>query len=101
MPRRTYSRTFKLDLVRRITTGAVRPAQVCRDDGIHPSTLSQWRQEYAVRGEAAFTPQASASVDVLERRVAELERRCRHLAQENSMLKNALPAGPTRRGMPG
>ncbi len=40
MPRRTYSRAFKLDLVRRVTTGTARPAQLCRDYGMSLSTLS-------------------------------------------------------------
>ena len=41
MPRRTFSRTFKFDLVRRVAANMIRPAQLCRDYGISPSTLSQ------------------------------------------------------------
>jgi len=99
MSRRTFSRTFKLDLVHRVAAGAVRPTHLCRDYGISPSTLSQWCTEYALRGDAAFTPKAPTSVDVLERRVAELERRCQQHTLENTLLKNALPDAPTRSGM--
>ncbi len=99
MPRRTFSRTFKLDLVRQVAAGAVRPAQLCRDYGLSPSTLSQWCTEYALREDAAFTPKAPTAVTVLERRVADLERRCQQLTLENTLLKNALRDGPTRSGM--
>jgi hypothetical protein len=56
MPRPTFSRAFNRDLVRRITAAAIRPALGCRDYQMHPSPLSQWRTEYAVRGDAAVTP---------------------------------------------
>ncbi len=87
MPRRVFSRALKLDLVRCVVAGACRPAQVCRAYGISPSTLSQWRTEYTVRGDAAFTPRTPAHAEALERRLAELERRCQHLTLENTLLK--------------
>lgn len=99
MARRTFSRTFKFDLVRRVAADAIRPAHLCRDYGISPSTLSQWCKNYAVRGEAMFTPHAPTSVNALERKVADLERRCQQLGVENTILKNALPAGGTPTGM--
>jgi hypothetical protein len=68
MPRRIFSRAFKRALVRRVTTGATRPVQLCHDYHISPGTLSRWRAAYALRGEAALISHAPASVATLERR---------------------------------
>lgn len=100
---RTFTREFKLDLVRQIASGAKRPAQVCREYQLGDSLLARWRREYEERGEAAFTPrildgqavQASA-----EQRVAELERLCGQLALENAALKKALQHLQTRPSAP-
>ncbi len=100
MLKRLFSRTFKLDVVRQIAGGAMRPTEVCRAYHLAPQVLARWRRDYAVRGEAAFTPSEPASVDVLERRIADLERRCQQLTVENTILKNALPGDRTRSGMP-
>ncbi len=56
MSRRTFSRTFNRDLVRRVSAGAARPAHLCRADAMSPGTLSQWCNQYAVRGDTAVTP---------------------------------------------
>jgi transposase-like protein len=91
MPGRTFSREFKLSVVRQLATGEKRPAQVCREHGLAESVLARWRREYTERGEAAFTPKAGTSAgDPLEMRVAELERFCGQLALENAVLKKAL-----------
>jgi transposase-like protein len=84
MPRRTFSRTFNRDLVRWVAAGAARPAHLCRDEGMRPSTLSQWCTEYAERGDAVFTPRAPSQAQALARRIVALERRCQHLTVENS-----------------
>ena len=94
MPGRTFTREFKLEVVRQLASGAKRPAQVCREQQLAESVLSRWRHEYAERGEAAFTPRSGAGVDAsqtpLETRIAELERFCGQLALENAALKKAL-----------
>jgi len=54
MQKRNHSRELKLEVVRQITTGQKRPAQVCREYGLAESVLSRWRKEYQQRGEAAF-----------------------------------------------
>ncbi len=90
MPGRTFSREFKLNVVRQVTTGAKRPAQVCREHHLAESVLARWRKEYAERGEAAFSPPQASSTEVLEQQVAELERLCGQLTLENTVLKKAL-----------
>ncbi|MFI5273923.1 MAG: transposase [Ktedonobacterales bacterium] len=94
MPGRTFTREFKLEVVRQLASGAKHPAQVCREQQLVESVLARWRREYAERGEAAVTPRSGAGVDAsqtpLETRIAELERFCGQLALENAALKKAL-----------
>lgn len=91
MPGRSFTREFKLEIVRQLAQGAKRPAQVCREHGLADSVLSRWRKEYAERGEAAFAPRMPLSeTNTAEARIAELERFCGQLALENAVLKKAL-----------
>jgi len=90
MPGRTFSRDFKLEVVRQIADGHKRPAPACREYRLAGSVLSRWRKEYEERGEAAFTPKEGGHPSGLEARVAELERFCGQLALENAALKKAL-----------
>ena len=100
MQRRTFSREFKLEVVRQLASGAKRPAQVGREYGLAESALSRWRQAYASRGEAAFSHRDDLATTPLEQRVAELERFCGQLALENALLKKALQSAPSRSGTP-
>ena len=96
---RTFTREFKLDIVRQVASGTKRPAQVCREHQLGESLLARWRREYEERGEAAFAPRAldaQASQASAEQRVAELERLWGQLALENAALKKALPHLQTR-----
>jgi transposase len=91
MVKKTYTREFKLKVVRAVESGELRPAQACREYQIAESVLNRWRHEVRLRGEDAFTPlnTASAATDY-ETRIAELERVCGQLAVENAALKKAL-----------
>jgi transposase-like protein len=101
MPKRRFSHTFKLEVVHQIAEGQTRPGTVCRTYHLAPQVLARWRRTYALRGAAAFTPHALSNDAGAERRIAELERRCQQLTLENTILKNVLPATPTRSGMLG
>jgi transposase-like protein len=101
MPKRRFSRTFKLNVVRQLVEGSTRPVEVCRAYHLAPQVLARWRHDDALRGAAAFTPPAPATAADSERRIADLKRRCQQLTLENTILQNALPAGPTPPGMPG
>ncbi len=96
MPGRTYSREFKLVIVRQVARGEQRPAQICREHSLDESVLLRWRKEYDARGEAAFTPREGVESAGLEQRVAELERFCGQLALENQILKKALQGVASR-----
>ena len=90
MPGRTFSRAFKLEVVRQIAEGHKRPAQACRDYPLADRVLSRWRKEYDERGEGAFTPKEGVQKSAQETRIAELERFCGQLALENAALNKAL-----------
>ncbi len=88
--KRVYSREFKLMVVRQAATGEKRAAQVCREHNLASSVYDRWRQEYAERGETAFSPRELVGEQAKDRRIAELEQFCGHLAMENHVLKKAL-----------
>lgn len=95
---RTFTREFKLAVVRQIESGERRPAQVCREHGLADGVLWRWRREYAARGEAAFAPPAPDSQEALARRIAELEQFCGQLALENAILKKGRSLAASRSG---
>ena len=95
---RTFTREFKLEVVRQVESGERRPAQVCREHNLADGVLWRWRREYAARGAAAFAPPAPDSAEGLERRIAELERFCGQLALENAVLKKGLSLAASRSG---
>lgn len=92
MSKRSYTRDFKLTVVRAVESGALRPAQACREYYVGERVLTRWRQEVPLRvPDAAFTPLHSPSaVSDYEARIAELARVCGQLAVENAALKKAL-----------
>ena len=96
---RTFSRAFKLSVVRQIEAGQ-RPAQVCREHGIADGVLWRWRREVARRGAAAFAAQTPSGEAALRHRIAELERFCGQLALENEALKRGLSNRAARNGTP-
>jgi len=87
---RVHSREFKLEVVRQVASGMKRPSQICREYGLANSVVDRWRQEYARRGEDAFTPQPPSREEALEARIAELERHCGQLSLELALVKKAL-----------
>jgi transposase len=97
---RTFSREFKLQVVRQVVTGERRPAQVCRAYNLSNTVLTRWRAEYAERGERSFEAYQESEPTYWEKRAAELERFCGQLALENQVLKKALQAVPSRSERP-
>ncbi len=90
MPGRTFTREFKLQIVQQISSGLKRPAQICREHNLDQSVLTRWRKEYQERGENAFLPKQAAELSqtqLLEQRIADLERHCGQLSLENAVLK--------------
>jgi len=96
MQKRFHSREFKLEVVRQVSSGEKRPAQICREHGIADSVLSRWRKEYQEKGENAFQAKDPGEVTTQEQRIAELERFCGQLALENQVLKKTLQSMGSR-----
>jgi len=96
MERRTFTREFKLDVVRQITSGEKRPSQLCREHQLAESLLARWRHEVETYGELAFTPGPKSEIEALERKVADLERFCGQMALENAVVQKALQSLPSR-----
>ena len=96
MPGRTHIQEFKLTIVRQLSSGEKRPAQVCREHNLAASMVSRWQREYAERGEAAFGPKELNEVAALQAKVAELERISGQLSWENAVLKKALQRLPSK-----
>ncbi len=100
MSGRTFTREFKIDIVRQITSGEKRVAQMCREHGLAESLVNRWRKEVRERGEAAFSSKPATEVEQLQARITELERFCGRLALENDLLKKALHASTSRGDTP-
>ena len=65
MPGRTFSREFKLMVVRQLACGEKRPAQICREHNLSNSLVSRWSQEYDARGEEAFAAKQLSESEAL------------------------------------
>jgi transposase len=85
--RRTFSKEFKITLMREIENGA-KQAEVCRKYDIHPVLVSQWRRIYDKYPDTAFSGKGNLYKE--DARIAELERLVGKLYAENDFLKKAL-----------
>jgi len=99
MSGRVHSRELKMTIVRQLTSGEKRPAQICREHNLAPSVVSRWRNEYDQRGDEAFLPPSNSEPPSAEARIAELERFCGQLALENALLKKVLGKLPLNSDM--
>jgi transposase len=85
--RRTFSREFKINVLREIGNGT-KQAEVCRKYDIHPVMVNRWRKEYEKYPDTAFEGRGNLYKE--DARVAELERLVGKLYAENAFLKKAL-----------
>ncbi len=91
--RKKFTREFKISILRELETGKS-AAQVCRENGIHPSMLSKWKREYKENPETAFS--GNGTVCKPEAKLAESERLIGQLYAENAFLKKVLSSLETR-----
>ena len=85
--RRTFTREFKLQLIREIEAGKSL-AQVAREYQIGENTLWKWRKQHRQYSGEAFAGRGNAYTE--EARINALERMVGRLTMENDFLKKLL-----------
>src|SRR5216683_6029606 len=90
--KRSFSREFKLQVVRQLVSGEKRFAQLCREHSLCQTLLRRWREQYAQRGENAWLDQEDGrAVDPeAQTRIAALEAALGRATLENEFLRHAL-----------
>jgi len=91
-PKRTFSREFKLQVVRSLLTGEKRLAQVCREHDLSETLVRRWRDQYDQQGELAWvegvgSPQGPSTDQA---RIAALEAALGRAHLENEFLRRAV-----------
>ena len=90
--KRSFSREFKLQVVRQLVSGEKRFAQLCREHNLCQTLLRRWREQYDQRGENAWLgPDDGRPVDPeAASRIAALEAALGRATLENEFLRHAL-----------
>ena len=88
MGRRRFSREFKLEAVRLVTTEGHSVSQVARDLGIRPEMLRRWRNQ--IQEDAAGAFPGIGRLRPQEEEVRGLRRDLKRVRQERDILKKAL-----------
>ena len=85
--RRTSTREFKVEAIRRITEQGRSLAEVARDLGLGESLLRSWEQALAAEGEQAFP--GNGKLPPLEEELRRLRAENQRLRMERAILKRA------------
>jgi len=76
LPGRSFTREFKLTVVRQLISGEKRMAQVCREHNLHENVVRRWRVQYERLGAEAWVERPNRvpapQIDP-EARIAQLE----------------------------
>ena len=91
--RKKFTREFKISTLRELENGKS-SAQVCRENGIHPSMLSKWKREYKENSHTAFS--GNGNINKPDAKLAESERLIGQLYAENAFLKKVLSSLETK-----
>ena len=91
--RKKFTRETKISILRELENGK-NAAQVCRENGIHPSMLSKWKREYKENPGIAFS--GNGNISKPEEKLAESERLIGQLYAENAFLKKVLSSLETK-----
>ena len=92
MTKRSFSREFKLHVVRQLVSGEKRLAQLCREHNLCQTLLRRWREQYDQRGEHAWLDQGAGCLmdPEAQTRIAALEAALGRATLENEFLRHAL-----------
>jgi transposase-like protein len=92
MVKRSFSREFKLQVVRQLVRGEKRLSQLCREHGLCQTLVRRWREQYEALGENAWRePERAGSVgEDPQARIAALEAALGRATLENEFLRQSL-----------
>lgn len=85
--RRTFSKEFKLHVVREVQSGKP-AAEVARHYQLHPNLIGRWRSAYETYEDEAFAGRGHVYSETAQ--IAAQERKIAQLLAENELLKKAL-----------
>ena len=85
--RRTYTREFKVEVVRRIAAEGKSLAEVARELGVGESLLRSWKTALAAEGDQAFP--GKGHLPALEEELRRLRAENQRLRMEREILKKA------------
>jgi len=85
--RRTYTREFKVEALRRVIEDGVAQAHVAKDLGISPNTLSSWKRQLLEDSEHAFP--GHGKQNPTDEELTKLKRENARLKREVEILKKA------------
>lgn len=85
--RRTYTREFKIEALRRVIEDGVPQTHVARELGISPNTLSSWKRAYLEDTEQAFPGHGKQKPD--DEELTKLRRENARLKRELEIVKKA------------
>ena len=85
--RRTYTREFKVDAVRRVLEDGLTQRHVAQELGISPNTLATWKKEFLEDPEHSFPGHGKQKPDEAE--LTRLRRENARLKRELEILKKA------------
>ncbi len=93
LPRRTFSREFKLQVVHQLLTGERRLAQLCREHNLSATLVRHWKEQYETHGEDAWPePTATLVEPDPQARIRALEAALGRAHLENEFLREAVAA---------
>ena len=91
VPRRYFTREFKLAALSRVASGGVTLSAVARELGLSPGTVRNWQRQFGgLPAAQAAHAAASAGAESLEAEVLRLRREMARLRQERDILKKAV-----------
>jgi transposase len=88
-PYKIYTKEFKLEAVRLMETSGRPPAEIAMQLGIRRNQLYKWKDQLAMRGEAAFSNKRGRPIKKDMSELATLKQENLRLKEENEILKKA------------
>ena len=84
--KKSYSATFKFKAVREALTSERTEAEIAREYGVHPVTLSNWKKKFLEEGARVFD--TDDALEEKDKEIARLERMLGKKEVELALMKN-------------